>query len=312
MVRHFRLLIQIISIVCLGLVVTGCSNHESENYHGNSASTLTIASEPDHTPTPTPIQKPSYPEAVENLYNRIIETGEENNLSFCIDDTLKYNISSYEFSLALSENPSANGKAIFRINENNKSFEICFLESIYGNVAPSLKLDTLKATLLYIDNSLNISDAENIITDLCGDYTGSAYSEILTLNDYNIVFVPTTYEMEFHAIYNSEIKPKDFNEANYSQGNFNSITSTLNVGKKVYLEGTVVEKGERTINGAASDVRYGSILINADDGKEYEIIVKYQELPISLSIGDKYTFYGFVGSYTQGEPCLWADYIIKN
>ncbi len=303
----------IIPLLVLCFVLTGCSSDiDVTNTDFNNTVISPEIPSPMLTSNPSPTQiENELPDNVEVLYNSLVSICDSNTFCYTVLNKPENAISAYQFSFGYSENPSSNGSAMFSIKEDKKSFSISFLESSYGNVAPPLIMDTLKAAIMYIDNTINSDEAEKLIVDLCSSYDGSSYTHIIEINGYNLLFAPTSYHMEFHAISDNEIIPRGFSVINYSEASLDQMKSTLNIGKKFYLEGIVVDVKERVIAGAASDMRCGSITVSTEENDEYEIIVQYQDLPVVIEIDAKYTFYGFVGAYTKGEPCLWADYIIE-
>lgn len=306
----------IIILFITSLFITACSSNveKVDNIEEITIENEDIISTPENdevisTPEPTISNDNinNIPEQVTDLFESIKKIGEDNNYCYINANEPKEGILAYEFNLEYNENPSANGNALFEIKENSKSININFQESIYGNVAPPLITDALKAVIMYIDNTLTPNEAEDLIIKLHGNYDGATYSDIYELNDYYLLFTPTLFNKEFYAIYKEDIVTID--KSLYTQSNLENITSPLNVGKKYLISGTVEEIKERIIKGVASSQNYGSIIINSEDGNEYEIIVQYENTPITFTVGNDYNFYGYVGAYTEGEACLWAEFI---
>lgn len=300
-------------LICMCVSVAGCNSGSDIVKNSEKSSTSSVENnagfEGDSVEDDESSVEETIPEDMMDFYDFLQKEKSDNELSYVIEEPTIGTGGVCSIKMQYKEAPTENGLILILKTPQKKSFVVSGSRSVYGNMAPPLVKDSLIAIIHRLDESLLYEECLNIAIEFYGDYDGSGYSEVLTVGEYAMVLAPDTQGLELAVVHKDELKPEGFSEDNYTEGTINNITSPLNVGSKYYMEGELLELSEREISATLGRVKYGIARMSSTDGTEYDVVIEYQKLPLKLDIGSTYKIYGFVGEYTKGEPCLWADYI---
>lgn len=253
-------------------------------------------------PSPTPIPE-NFSDFSLHVYNTFISAVQTDGAEYRVytnkgmDRSENDGDPSYTFSINIGSLSSCS----VDIYENSRSLKISFSGNYFDNKAPDPKMikSTIRSTIKCIDPEASKDKIEALMDVLVSSYDGSSYSKIVDYRGYSLFLEPDPFfkGIAFYALYRDYYLSKAIDIAEYKQGSKAAITAPLNAGELYFAIGTVME----------NDYSYASIsparklTVKTESDEYIPMSYNYVTIPIELSIGKKFVFYGKVSG---GSPTI--------
>lgn len=144
-------------------------------------------------------------------------------------------------------------------------------------------------------------DAQNLINS----YNGVDYSDIYRTDTYSILLHDETLINPCTALYvmhNEEINPiVDINS--YSAGTYEIITSPLNAGLPIHIDGVIID------DLITDSIGHSTLNVVDESGNVIVLHLSYPKFCIDLGTNKKYTFYGIVTKNAGLRLEYFSEYI---
>jgi len=240
-----------------------------------------------------PTVKEQIPTYVQEIYNNFDRVLASNNFSVSLDEGSLEKTNDWG-NYVFYVSGETYSKSITFISDGSKTQNAFFAGSDFK--ASRERTEELITIILMATNPTIDKDvASSMMKDLVNSYQEKGPSKVIENGEY-LVFLTSDILKDIQAVHKDEIYFID--KSLYVKADNKTILGN----SRVYIFGTV--KNVVSEWDSLLGTKY-TITFNGEDGKEYYMVYYFNDIPIVLKTGDKYTAYGIVSDDSEeSKPCI--------
>ncbi len=246
-------------------------------------------------PVTEPTQVPKYVQDIYNSFDRVLAMG---NFSISLEKgSLRKTNDIGNYAFAVSNERYFN--SIVFLSNGSATRNAFYTESVIrSNRGRAEELITL--FLMATEPNQDRDSVIPKVKDIADSYRTEAPSNVILSGDY-YVFIASNMQKEITAVHKDEMFLID--KTKYVEFDFEKIV----LNQSVFVYGTVMNI-KSDWNGILG-TNYVVTLIS-NNGKEYSLKYNFDDFPMGMKVGDKYTAYGIVSKNENGKVTIKLEKVV--